>query len=58
MNLPKVVYVFMDRDDEGREYPVAHETVEEISPAHSILIGVYELKETVLLAKGNGNDKK
>lgn len=57
MNLPKIIYVFIDKDDDG-EYLIAHETINEISPINVMLIGIYELKEMYLMGKENKDDKK
>lgn len=54
MNLPKIIYVFIDKDDDG-EYLVAHETINEISPINAMLIGIYELKEMYLMKKEEKN---
>lgn len=57
MNLPTRIYAFMDKDEEG-EYIVAQKSIDEITPPHAMIVGVYELKETYLLRKEDKDDKK
>lgn len=52
MEMPKILYVILDRDDEGNEYPVAHATIDEIFNPNNEIIGIYELKKMMLFRKG------
>lgn len=48
--LPKKMYVYLDDDDPDSTFLMACETVDETAAfGESRLVGVYELKETVLV---------
>lgn len=57
MNLPETIYVIIDKDENGIEYPVAHEKIEEIMSPNNEIVGIYELKEMALLHKGIKNER-